>query len=84
MAQSTGLPPHSIDRCQMGALSPDGDRVAYDADRCIGCGLCVSTCPSGALTLERKPGAAPARLPPDLSTAWREIAEEQARRGHTG
>jgi electron transport complex protein RnfB len=26
-----------------------------DRDRCIGCGLCVTTCPSGALKLKAKP-----------------------------
>jgi hypothetical protein len=36
-----------------------------------------------ALTLQRKPGSERVRLPPDLSTAWREIAEEQARREET-
>jgi electron transport complex protein RnfB len=69
-----------LDRCQMEALSADGHRVALDVDRCIGCGLCVSTCPSGALTLERKPDGERVQLPPDLSTTWREIAREQARR----
>jgi ferredoxin len=69
-----------LERCQMDALSADGDIVALDADRCIGCGLCVSTCPSGALTLQRKPGRQRVRLPPDLSAAWREIAQEQAQR----
>ena len=69
-----------LERCQMEALRAEDDRVALDADRCIGCGLCVSTCPSGALTLQRKPGSREVRLPPDLSTAWREIAREQARR----
>jgi Pyruvate/2-oxoacid:ferredoxin oxidoreductase delta subunit len=28
-----------LDRCPMEALSEDGDRVALDSDRCIGCGL---------------------------------------------
>ncbi len=69
-----------LDRCQMDALSPDDGIVAFDADRCIGCGLCVSTCPSGALSLQRVPGRERIRLAPDLSTAWREIAQEQARR----
>ena len=36
-----------LDRCQMQALAVEGDRVALNTDRCIGCGLCVSTCPSG-------------------------------------
>ena len=31
------------------------EHAVVNSDRCIGCGLCVSTCPSGALMLERKP-----------------------------
>ena len=39
-------------RCQMDAItSPDGKAVV-DRARCIGCALCLSTCPSGALRLE--------------------------------
>jgi len=39
-------------RCQMEAItSPDGKAVV-DRGRCIGCALCLSTCPSGALRLE--------------------------------
>ncbi len=35
----------------MQAIAEGGDRVTVNTDRCMGCGLCVSTCPSGALTL---------------------------------
>ena len=42
-------------RCQMEAVNPDNGTVAVDKDRCIGCGLCVTNCPSGAMTLMRKP-----------------------------
>ena len=47
----------------MEALSIEDEHAVLDADRCIGCGLCVSTCPSGALTLERKPQEAQPEVP---------------------
>ncbi len=46
-----------IGRCQMDALSLDGDIVVRDAKRCIGCGLCISVCPTEALKLETREGA---------------------------
>ena len=49
-------------RCQMEAISiPDGKAVV-DRKRCIGCALCVSTCPSGAMRLV--PNDQP-KVPPD-------------------
>jgi electron transport complex protein RnfB len=39
------------------------DRAEINPDRCIGCGLCVTTCPSGALSLKQKPEAQ-FRVPP--------------------
>jgi len=65
-----------LDRCQMQALASDGDGVSLNADRCIGCGLCVSTCPSGALRLVRKPGAE--YIPEDMSATWRLLSEARA------
>lgn len=63
-----------LERCQMDALSEEGDRVAHNPGRCIGCGLCVSTCCSGALTLARKQETDQAPPPATLGAAWREIA----------
>jgi Fe-S-cluster-containing hydrogenase component 2 len=67
----------------MDALDADDGIVAFDADRCIGCGLCVSTCPNGALTLGRKPGGERDPLPLDLSADWHEIVHAQERRART-
>jgi Na+-translocating ferredoxin:NAD+ oxidoreductase subunit B len=49
------------DRCQMQAIACDDGPAAVHVERCIGCGLCVTTCPTGALRLEMKPDA---RVPP--------------------
>jgi len=38
----------------MEALSVDTDISTVDLDRCIGCGVCVSTCPNKAMELKRK------------------------------
>ncbi|MFQ5979275.1 MAG: DUF362 domain-containing protein [Candidatus Heimdallarchaeota archaeon] len=42
------------ERCQMEAISYVDEISTIDLDRCIGCGLCVTTCPEGALSLQRK------------------------------
>src|ERR1035437_4661179 len=53
-------------RCQMDAISSPEGKAVVDRLRCIGCALCVTTCPSGALRLEpiEKP-----RIPPDDTKA---------------
>jgi electron transport complex protein RnfB len=46
-----------MDRCQMDAISiGDDDTAEVSLDRCIGCGLCVTTCDTSALRMELKPG----------------------------
>jgi NAD-dependent dihydropyrimidine dehydrogenase PreA subunit len=50
----TGCAICADERCPMGALSIPDDTVVVNIDKCIGCGLCVSTCPTGAITLRRR------------------------------
>ena len=50
----------------MGAWHLDDDKVLLDADRCIGCGLCVTTCPTGAISLVRKPEVEQREVPKDM------------------
>jgi len=40
------------------------DTAVINPDRCIGCGLCVRTCPTGALRIDRKP-ALQVVIPPE-------------------
>jgi ferredoxin len=44
-----------LDRCQMDALVFDDITMEVNLDRCIGCGLCVTSCPEEAITLSPKP-----------------------------
>ena len=37
-----------LDLCPTGAITPNGNAVAIDANVCAGCGSCASVCPTGA------------------------------------
>jgi electron transport complex protein RnfB len=44
------------ERCQVGAIAEAADGVrVVQRERCIGCGLCVTSCPSESARLRRKP-----------------------------
>jgi Fe-S-cluster-containing hydrogenase component 2 len=59
----------------MDALARDeGGVLRLNPDRCIGCGLCVSTCGSGSLTLERKPDAEQRDVPATFLRTYVEMA----------
>lgn len=43
------------ERCQVNAIEVTGDDYEVVSEKCIGCGLCVTTCPEEAISLIRKP-----------------------------
>jgi Fe-S-cluster-containing hydrogenase component 2 len=47
----------------MEALKMDGDGLKLDANRCIGCGLCMYACPTDALKLIKRDNPWAAMLP---------------------
>ncbi len=64
-----------IERCQVDAIIENGDVMEVDLARCIGCGLCVSTCPDEAISMVAKPDA---EIPPDnIVTMMMQIAKER-------
>ena len=63
------------ERCQVRAIEEDGGSYRVIRERCIGCGLCVGTCPSEAIGLVRK-RREEIVTPPQDENAW---LEERAR-----
>lgn len=63
------------ERCQVKAIEEGEDAYKIITEKCIGCGLCVTTCPSEAIELRRKQ---PEEIIPALvnEDAW---LEERAR-----
>jgi len=43
------------ERCPMNAIAEDNGAYRVKPERCIGCGVCTATCPTGSITLIRKP-----------------------------
>jgi ferredoxin len=62
-------------RCQMDAISSPEGKAVVDRLRCIGCALCVTTCPSGALRLE--PNEKPRIPPDDTKTLYMRILQDR-------
>ena len=44
----------------------ESDTITQNPDRCIGCGLCVSTCPTDSIRLVRKPDSEQPETPKDI------------------
>ena len=68
-----------IERCQMEAITLVDWAISLNPERCIGCGLCVSTCPSGALSLARKPE--PPSIPKNTLSNYLQMAQARDKLG---
>jgi Na+-translocating ferredoxin:NAD+ oxidoreductase RNF subunit RnfB len=63
------------ERCQVKAIEETEDAFQVIRERCIGCGLCITTCAAEAVRLVRKPESEIIHPPKDMD-AWN---EERAR-----
>ena len=59
------------ERCQVNAIEEEDDAYRVVKEKCIGCGLCVTTCPSEAIQLIRKEAEELVASPKD-EMAWYE------------
>jgi len=57
------------------------DKVALDLTRCIGCGLCVSTCPTKSLELERKPESEQPETPANVIETGLQLGRARGKLG---
>ena len=78
-----------LDLCPTGAITPNGDHVAIDAQICAGCGQCAAACPTGAAAYALPPSdallrtlaRAARRLPRSRRPAGRgDVSRRRARR----
>jgi len=67
-----------LDLCPTGAIAPNGDHVAIDAQICAGCGQCAAACPTGAAAYALPPSDALLRKLRMLLGGYREADGKQA------
>jgi NAD-dependent dihydropyrimidine dehydrogenase PreA subunit len=60
------------ERCQVHAIEAGDDAYEVVREKCIGCGLCVTTCPEEAITLVRKPESE-IETPPRDEMEWFDV-----------
>ena len=66
-----------LDLCPTGAITPNGDHVAIDAQICAGCGQCAAACPTGAAGYALPPADALLRKLRVLLATFQEIGGVQ-------
>lgn len=70
------------DRCQMGAVLVNGT-ASIDKNRCIGCGLCVTTCPNDAIFLVRKPADEQVVIPESYAASLIHLGQTRGKLSNT-
>ena len=68
-----------LERCQMEAIIIQDEGVAINLNRCIRCGLCVTTCPTKALSLRTKSPQEHYVPPPKPVDTYLQIAKERGK-----
>ena len=66
-----------LDLCPTGAIAPNGDHVAIDAQICAGCGQCAAACPTGAAAYALPPSDTLLRKLRTLLATYREAGGAQ-------
>lgn len=62
-------------RCQMEAIASPEGKAVVDRSRCIGCALCITACPSGALRLDAVDN--PKEPPDDVKALYLKLFEDR-------
>jgi len=65
----------------MEAFHLDNKKSVLDVNRCIGCGLCVSTCPTHSLSLVRKPKEKQPYVPKDFIETNIKLGKDRGKLG---
>jgi Fe-S-cluster-containing hydrogenase component 2 len=66
----------------MGALEMGDSTVELDLDRCIGCGLCVTACPTGSMTLLRRPDCDQRAVPRNAVEEYIRLGQARGKLGY--
>lgn len=65
------------DRCQVGAIEDKDDYYEVVREKCIGCGLCLTACPTEAIQLIRKPESEVTHPPIDQAGWYKERGQRR-------